>query len=395
MTESSCVGGVSVFDCPVRVLLTTPDSSKAGGVARYFNAVRPHLSGNVQYLTVGSRSNNGRMDIAALRVLRDAWRFARVLRHGGHEIVHLNPSIYPKALLRDALLLVIAKALHRIVVVFAHGWDTACERVLLKQLSSLFRLFYGRADAFIVLGEDFKNRLRRLGYKKRVFVRSAPIDDELLHNCAQHPLRRRTAERDKFNILFLARVEKEKGIYEALEAYRLLKEKHPFVSLTVAGDGSELSGAVQAVSARHLADVSFTGYVEATAKHQVFRSADAYFFPSHTEGLPLSVLEAMAYGLPIVTRTVGGLPDFFRDGEMGFLTESWEPEVLASLLDRLICDAGLYSRISLFNYTYARNHFTSSQIARSLAEVYLSLLGTAERTDSLRPCAPIELTDLR
>lgn len=377
MSEPSAAA-VRSFDCRVRVLLTTPLRSKAGGVAGYLHILRPHLSKNVQYLTIGSRSNNERIDKAALQVLRDAWRFACTLRQGGHDIVHLNPSIYPKALLRDALLLVIAKALRRIVVVFAHGWDNACERALSTHLSPLFRLVYGRADAFIVLGNDFKNRLRRLGYAKRVFVHSAPIDDELLHDCEQQPLRRYTGEPDKFNILFLARVEKEKGIYEALEIYRLVKEKHPFVSLTVAGDGSQLRGAVQTVSTRHLADVSFAGHVEGTAKYQVLRSADAYLFPSYTEGLPLSVLEAMAYGLPIVSRAVGGLPDFFRDGVMGFLTESRDPKVLASLVDRLICDPCLYSSISLFNWQYARNRFRSSEIATSLTDIYRSLLAVGD-----------------
>jgi glycosyltransferase involved in cell wall biosynthesis len=182
----------------------------------------------------------------------------------------------------------------------------------------------------------------------------------------------------KFNILFLARVEKEKGVYEALETYRLLKARYPFVSMTVAGDGSHLNGAVRAAFAQRLADVSFVGNVEGGAKYQLFRTADAYLFPSYAEGLPISVLEAMAYGLPIVTRAVGGLRDFFQDGVMGFCTESMEPEVFASLLSQLVCDSGLCSNISLFNRQYARTHFTSAQVAASLKEVYRFVLAGAD-----------------
>jgi len=301
-------------------------------------------------------------------VVRDSWRFAYILRHGSYDIVHLNPSIYPKALVRDGILLVIAKALRKKVVVFAHGWDDVCERALSAHLSPVFRLVYGRADAFIVLGSDFKKRLRLLGYERTVFVQGAPIDDELLDDCQKLGCARRQEE--KFNILFLARVEKEKGIYETLETYRLLKEDYPFLSLTVAGDGSQLRSAVRAASSQHLADVSFAGHVEGSAKYQVFRAADAYLFPSYGEGLPISVLEAMAYGLPIVTRAVGGLRDFFQDGVMGFLTESREPEVLASLLSRLICDPSLCSNIGLFNRQYARSQFASSEVAARVNEVY-------------------------
>jgi glycosyltransferase involved in cell wall biosynthesis len=372
------LSGVSAppHDRQIRVLLTAPVANRAGGVAQYLRVVRPHLPNNVQYLTVGSRFNDERVDRAAFRVVRDSWRFANMLRHGSYDLVHLNPSIYPKALVRDGLLLLIAKALRKSVVVFAHGWDDACERTLSTHLFHLFRLIYGRADAFIVLGNDFKKRLRLLGYERAVFVQGAPIEDELLDDCQKQGCASRQG--NKFNILFLARVEKEKGIYEALETYRLLKEKHPFASLTVAGDGSQLSGAVQFASDRQLADVSFTGHVEGSAKYQVFRTADAYLFPSYAEGLPISVLEAMAYGLPIVTRAVGGLRDFFQDGVMGFLTESQEPRVLASLLNRLICDPGLRSNIGLFNRKYARREFTSSQVAARLEEVYRFLLAGAD-----------------
>jgi glycosyltransferase involved in cell wall biosynthesis len=364
-------------DRPIRVLLTTPLMSRPGGVAQFLRVLRPHWQNHVQYFTIGSPSDGERVGRAAWRVLRDSWRFAHTLRRGGYDVVHLNPSIGPKALLRDAILLLIAKAFRKAVVVFAHGWDDACGRALATHLSKLFRLVYGRADAFVVLGHEFKQRLQLLGYDRTVFVQWAPIDDELLADCQRGRVPRDAGGSSlKFQILFLARVEKEKGIYEALETYRLLKQKYPSVSLIVAGDGSQLSSTVRHVSSQTLADVLFTGHVEGPAKYEVFRTADAYLFPSYSEGLPISVLEAMAYGLPIVTCAVGGLRDFFEDGVMGFSTESRNPEILASLLSRLICDPGLCSSISSFNRNYARDHFRGPQIAARLEGVYRFLLGS-------------------
>jgi glycosyltransferase involved in cell wall biosynthesis len=352
-----------------------------GGVSQYLRILRPHMRNDVKYFTVGSRSHDERAGTRLLRVVQDSWQFVHTLRHGSYDIVHLNPSIYPKALLRDGALLLIAKAFRKAVVVFAHGWDDACERVLSAQLSRLFRLVYGRADAFIVLGNEFKNRLRRLGYDRTVFVHGAPIEDELLEYCQHQRVRRCTGGcSPKFNILFLARVEKEKGIYEALETYRLLKQEHPFVSLIVAGDGSQLNNAIEYASTQQLAEVSFVGRVEGARKYEVFKRADAYLFPSYSEGLPLSVLEAMACGLPIVTCAVGGLRDFFQDGRMGFITESRDPTILASLLSRLIYDPDLCSRISLFNHKYARDQFTAPQVAARLEEVYRFIMEGADRT---------------
>ena len=365
----------------IGVLVTTPATGRPGGVAQYMRNLRSCLPDEVQYFTVGSRSDNERLDATLLRVVRDAWRFAHTLRHGSYDVVHLNPSLLPKSLLRDGVLLVIAKALGKAVVVFVHGWDDACERVLSTRLLRLFRLVYGRADAFIVLGNEFKKRLRLLGYEGTIFVQGAPIEDELLADCQQQRVRRCVrGSFPKFTVLFLARVEKEKGIYEALDAYRLLKQEHPFVSLIVAGNGSQLNLAVRYACSRHLDDVSFIGHVEQGAKYEAFRMADAYLFPSYTEGLPISVLEAMAYGLPVVTCAVGGLRDFFQDGRMGFMTESPDPKVLASLMSRLIREPSLCSRMSLLNRNYALDHFTSKQIADRLEGVYRFVFDGADRT---------------
>ncbi|HYM08912.1 MAG TPA: glycosyltransferase [Terriglobales bacterium] len=373
------LSGVAIpADRPIRVLLTTPPTSRRGGVTNYLHALRPYFRNSVQYFPIGSRCDNEGIATAVLRLLRDSWRFARMLRRGSYDIVHLNPSIGLKALLRDGILLVIAKTLHKAVIVFAHGWDDACERILAKRLSRLFRLVYGRADVFIVLGSGFKKRLRLLGYDRAVFVQGAPVDDDLVRDSQRRRLRTCAGVRPSFNILFLARVEKKKGIYEALDTYRIVKQTHPFVSLTVAGDGPELTRAVQYARGQHLDGVVFTGHVEGTAKYEVFKTADAYLFPSHTEGLPISVLEAMAYGLPVVTRAVGGLADFFQDGTMGFITESRDPQVFASMLSRLVGDPSLRSSISVFNWKYARHQFTASQVAAGLEGIYRFVLGGAD-----------------
>jgi len=365
-------------DRPVRVLLTSPLTSRPGGVARYLGVLQPHLGNDVQYFPIGSHRDGEGVGTSVMRVIRDSYRFGKTLREGDYDLVHLNPSIGSKALLRDGVLLLVAKARGKRVVAFAHGWDEACVKVLLRHLSGLFRLVYGRADAFIVLGSEFKSRLRTLGYQGDVFIHGAPVEDELFDYFERRPAR--TFERStgrKFNILFLARVEKEKGIYEALDAYQILKRQHTCVSLTVAGSGSQLDSAIEYARARQLTDVSFLGAVDGAGKYRTFGEADAYLFPSHSEGLPLSVLEAMASGLPVVTTAVGGLRDFFQDGRMGFMSESRDPDRLVSSLSQLICDSSLSSQISKFNYTYAREHFRAASIAAGLAGVYRFLLRSA------------------
>ena len=263
--RTQSLGPISSGEKPsMRVLVTTPLLAKAGGVAQYLRVVRPHLHGDVEYLTVGARSDHESALEALTRLLKDCGRFARALMRGRHEIVHLNPSLGSKALIRDGLLLLIAKIFRKTVLVFTHGWDEKCEHLIEKHFRTLFRFVFGQADAFIVLGSQFKERLRVAGYEKTVFVHGAPVDDQLLVEARRHPIRMRPGEEyRRFNILYLARIEKLKGIYDALDAYASLKAEHPFVSLTIAGDGCELRGAKRYATSQNLADVFFLGHLEA------------------------------------------------------------------------------------------------------------------------------------
>lgn len=361
------------------VLITTPPATRRGGVSQYMHILKPHWNCRVEYFNIGSRGDCEPFGKMLLRMIQDSYRFARSIRRGSYDLVHLNPSVASKALVRDGILLLIAKALRKPVVVFIHGWDPAWNETSFRSLGWLFRCVYGRADGFIVLGKQFERRIRLLGCKQPVLIAAAPVPDELFTNSEGQPASQRRRSTTEFNILFLARVERDKGIYEALEAFALLKQLHKFASFTVAGVGTDLNDARQYVKAHRLADVHFLGYVEGAEKRAALTRADLYLFPSHHEGLPLSVLEAMAAGLPVVASDVGGLSDFFENGRMGFLTKSRDPRVLTSLMAKLIGDPDLCQKMGNFNRSHARMHFTGYQITTQIERVYRLLLDRADQ----------------
>jgi glycosyltransferase involved in cell wall biosynthesis len=353
----------------LRILMTSPLISRPGGVAQYLRVVQPHFQSEIDYFTVGSRSDAEYVGQSVLRLVGDCWRFTRTLMRGHYKMVHLNPSLCSKALVRDGVLLLIAKIFGRSVVVFTHGWDKQCERALAGALLPLFRCVYGRADAFIVLGKEFEKGLRALGYRRAIFVEGAPIADEFLTDDNEAAQAGSVSKR-RFRILFLARMERSKGVYEALDTYHILQRTYPFVEMTMAGGGPELDRARDYAKSCGLAKIEFPGHLQGVAKLKAFQSADAYLFPSWAEGLPISVLEAMAQGLPLVASAVGGLPDFFQNGKMGFLTKGREPEVFASLLSELITNPILCSDVAHFNRVYAREHFRPTQVAARLEDIY-------------------------
>ena len=174
-----------------------------------------------------------------------------------------------------------------------------------------------------------------------------------------------------FNVLFLARLEESKGVMTALAVHQLLRARGRSVELTIAGDGSAAAAVRQHIKEAAIDGVRLVGYVRGAAKIAALRAADVYLFPTeYGEGLPISILEAMAMQLPVVTRPVGGIADFFVDGEMGFVSESLDPTVFADSVERLMDDERLREWIGVQNRAVVRNHFTGGCVAANLQVIY-------------------------
>jgi glycosyltransferase involved in cell wall biosynthesis len=306
------------------------------------------------------------------RVFGDYWRFWAKVRSTNYDLVHINPSLGREALIRDGFFLMLATAAGRTAVVFFRGWDLELEKRLRQRWLDLFRRTYFRASAFIVLAEEFRHKLIELGCTRPIFLETTTVDDSVFAMQARSETK--SQDTSTFNILFLASVEISKGIYETVQAYRLIKAEFPNVTLTIAGDGVELDNVQAYVATHQIDDVCFAGHVCGHAKQQAFMDADCYLLPSHNEGLPNSVLEAMAYGLPIVTRLVGGLRDLMRNELVGLATESRQPEAFAQLIRILIQDPALRLRMRQHNTDYALRHFKASDVATRLKRIYAKII---------------------
>lgn len=123
-------------------------------------------------------------------------------------------------------------------------------------------------------------------------------------------------------LLFLSTISTNKGIYETIEIFRVLSRDYSDLRFIVAGDGPELARINNSIPSNLKDKITFTGYVTRIEKKNIFRKSYLYLFPSHYEGMPISLLEAMGYGLPVVCSNVGAIPDFFENGNMGFMINS-------------------------------------------------------------------------
>lgn len=207
------------------------------------------------------------------------------------------------------------------------------------------RWLFRSADAVAVLGDGWADYA----------LDELRVPEDRLHvvpNAVPGPELLRTREPGPPRLLFLGQVGRRKGTSDLLEALaRPEVLAHPW-RLTVAGDGEVEAHARQA-EALGLGDrVDFTGWLGPDDVARELHAADVFVLPSHAEGLPLAVLEAMAHGLAVVTTPVGAIPEVIDHGDTGLLVPPGDPAALASELTRLL--ASEEERIALAERARAR-----------------------------------------
>lgn len=353
------------------ILVTIPSINKPGGVGNYYKIFKKYSGHYFHFLQVGQRKVNSNFISEFIRLLLDFINISRKILGSKCKLIILNPSFEPKSLFRDGIYLLAAKIFNRKAIIFFRGWHNKWEHLFLKKFGWLFKLIFYRADAIIVLALEFKMKLQEHGYPKPIFVETTIVDQSIFSESQSEKLNM-DDERKKtdFNILFLSRIEKEKGIYEALDTYKILKLDYSKITLSIAGDGDEKKEAMQYVRNNRIEDVTFLGYIRGNDKSQAFRKSDVYLFPTYYgEGMPNSLLEAMAYSLPVITRPVGGIKDFFENGKMGFISDSLKPEDYASFLETLIINPGLRKRIGDYNKKFAFEKFSSLKVIQRVEEI--------------------------
>lgn len=338
------------------ILITVPSFKILGGVANHYLGLAPHWTNNIKYQFYGKRFHIP----AIITFIPDFIAFIFRMIFMKYDAVIINPSLRPYQIKRDGLYLDVAHFFGKKVITFIHGWDDDFAKKISAD-SGRFCKVYGKSLFIYVLYSGYKAILDSLPLNVPVLLTSTKVNNSLLNSFS---LSCRTGKIS--TILFLARADKLKGLDIAIKAFEILKKTNKDLKLNICGTGNALNEAKQYVSYHKIRDISFKGHVSGADVATEFIGSDLYILPTHTEGMATSVLEAMAFGLPIISRPVGGINDFFQEGEMGYLLESFSPSDYASKIQYLIDNPNLVKRMAQNNHIYAKEHFLASQVAERI-----------------------------
>lgn len=240
-------------------------------------------------------------------------------------------------------------------------------------LQALIRRQLEGATRVLVLSESWRAFIAEIAPRARIEV--------VPNYVTLPPLPAPGVRRDR-DALFLGLIGTRKGVFDLLPAFARVVRAHPDAKLTIGGNG-EVERAAQMIASLDLGrNVALPGWVDGPAKEKLLQEAGIYVLPSHNEGLPMSVLEAMAMGMAVVTTRVGGIPELVTDGQDGLLIDAGDQEALAAALSKLIDDAALRERLMTAARARIEAAYSDAVVLPMLHAIYAQCLAEGARSRS-------------
>lgn len=190
------------------------------------------------------------------------------------------------------------------------------------------------------------------------------------------PVARTLHEERALNLLFLGFVGSNKGVFELIPAVARARSAGVDVRLTIAGHG-EVEKAKRMAMDLDVADAVFViGWVDGERKLELLRSADVYVLPSRNEGMPVSILEAMSWSIPVVASRVGGIPEMIESGVEGLLVEPGDVDGILDAILRLAADRELLPRMGRAARKRVESEFSKDVVLPKMEAIYEKLSRT-------------------
>lgn len=177
------------------------------------------------------------------------------------------------------------------------------------------------------------------------------------------------------NILFLGRLGTRKGTYDLLSAIKKIDNDIDFnIKVYLCGDGEieEVKKDVTDLGIQHR--VAHVGWIGKKEKEEFFNNASINILPSYNEGLPMTILETMAYGIPNISTNIASIPEVIEDGENGYLITPGDIDSLAGKIIELVDNAELRLSLSISSYNTISSKFSLESNVNKLKKIYSSLV---------------------
>jgi glycosyltransferase involved in cell wall biosynthesis len=356
-------------------ILNVIDSLYAGGaeslLKNFLIEAKKYSEFNIDICTLYSRNvfakdlidNNIKEFDLGLSFKYNFWgvfKLIKIIKSNDYDIVHVH--LFPADLFGAISSLFLPK---KIKFIFSEH-NVYNRRRSIKIFKLIDRFTYSRYTKVVCVSEKVKESLidwiPETAYKA-VFIRNAVPVGKI-----------RDKKESIYDVLFIGRLEKAKGVDVLFEAIKLLETKYDRkLKVAIVGDGSlneELKGIAERLNISE--SVEFLGVRKDI--NDLMRKSKIFVLPSRWEGLPMVILEVMALGMPAVATKVGGIPEVIEDGKDGILVEPENPEELSNAIIRLLDNKELRSLISSNAYEKIKEEYSIEKYTKTLLSLYKELV---------------------
>jgi glycosyltransferase involved in cell wall biosynthesis len=217
-------------------------------------------------------------------------------------------------------------------------------------------------DAIIVLSKSWKNYYSKITDNKKIFIIKNAVEE--IDNAQYH----RIYPKSQFIVLFLSRICQRKGAYDLIETIKKINKKNvKFVFVGPYENKEEFFKKVKELKIKDKCE--FVGEILGKERFKYFASADLFVLPSYAEGLPVAILEAMSFGLPIISTTVGAIPEVVKK-ENGLLITPGNKDELYEALKKILSSNIDIDKISRNNKKLIQKEYALTKFQHNLEKVY-------------------------
>ena len=233
-------------------------------------------------------------------------------------------------------------------------------RDFFQRCPMFFRLVFSMIDEVVVAGDFMKGVFSELGVKVTVIPHIVDVDKW------PKRLRKKTGNR----LLWVRHLRDEYNPFMLLEVFRKLRALNTELRLDVVGRGNLAEAMARHIEQNEITGIRLLGRVSDEELKRLFNEADVFINTSRVDNQPVSVLEAMSSGVPVVSTDAGGIPDIIDSGVNGMLSKEGDADAMVASFRRLTNDTELYAAVSRRGMASVEERFGVPVILRHWNEVY-------------------------
>lgn len=346
----------------MNVLMIGPDRVRVKGgmstvINNYYNSDIKDKA-NIRFI---SSVVDGKKIFKAFTFIKSYLLTIYYLMFSNINIVHIHTASR-NSFIRKSYYIRLARLFRKKIIIHMHGgefdkyyWNESNEKKRNK-----IRKILNYSDVIIALGEKWKKSISEYCDTKIVVINNAIKTND-----------KNNYSLESNKIVFLGRLEEAKGVFDLIEAAKKICKQNNEVEFILAGNKNE-DKIKSIISYNNLTErIKLTGWIGSEEIDKLLKETMIFILPSYNEGMPMSILEAMSYGIPIISTNVGGIPELVKS-ENGILINPGDIEELEKAIEVLIKDEKMRLEISKSNYNIIINRYSQEKHNKSLLNLYES-----------------------